>query len=404
MLAPASGPTLTLLRERSFRVLLAGQTLTMFGDLALVLVLGVWAKELTGSVSVGGAVFLALVLPALFAPLLGLLIDRFPRRQVLIANDLLTAAALLPLLAVHGEGDVWILFVVAGLYGMSQQVFFAARSGLLHSMLADDQLGSANAVLESLRLGLRVAGPVIGTALFAKLGGSAVALLDAATFVGSAALLWSLHVPDIARRRGAGPAGELSGGLRHILRTPILRRLLVALCAAVAVLGLLQVVGLALVDRGLHRPTTFLGVIFGFEGLGAIAGGLAAPALLRRLGEPRLAGAGLVASGLGIGLMVDPHLATVLVGAALGGAGFAAFLIGYTTLLQRSTGTELQGRVFTAAEAAAGVPYCAALGFAVVGIGLVDYRVLLVGSMLLMALAGLYLGRGARREPPPVAG
>jgi hypothetical protein len=92
--------------------------------------------------------------------------------------------------------------------------------------------------------------------------------------------------------------------------------------------------------------------------------------------------------------MADTRLATVLIGAAIGGAGFSAFLIGYTTLLQRSTGADLQGRVFTAAEATAGVPYCLTLALAVLGIGLVDYRYLLVGSMLLMALAGAYLSRG----------
>ena len=75
----------------------------------------------------------------------------------------------------------------------------------------------------------------------------------------------------------------------------------------------------------------------------------------------------------------------MLVGSAVGGAGFAAFLIGYTTLLQRSTGAELQGRVFTAAEAAAGIPYTLTLALAVVGIGLVDYRLLLVGSMVVLA-------------------
>src|SRR5918911_830841 len=235
MLAEAGPPSSTrsLLQQRPFRVLLAGQTLTLLGDLALILVLGVWAKNLTGSVSAGGAAFFAMIAPTLASPLLGCLIDRFPRRRVLILNDLVTAVGLLPLLFVRGPGSVWIIYVVAALYGVSQQVFFAARAALLQSMLSDDHLGPANAVLESLRMGLRVAGPVVGTGLFAALGGSAVALLDASTFLVSAALLWSLRVPDIdRRRRGASLGDELAGGIRHIRATPILRRLMPPLCAA----------------------------------------------------------------------------------------------------------------------------------------------------------------------------
>jgi hypothetical protein len=382
-------------------VLLAGQTLTLLGDLALILVLGVWAKNLTGSVSAGGAVFFAMIAPTLVSPLLGCIIDRYPRRRVLIANDLLTAAALLPLLFVRGPETVWIIYAVAAFYGFSQQVFFAARAALLQSMLHDDELGPANAVLESLRMGLRTAGPVIGTALFATLGGGAVALLDASTFLASAALLSRLRVPDIGRRRDASVMDELGGGIRHILATPILRRLMLALCAAVAVLGLLQVVALALVDHGLHRPAEFLGVIFAVEGVGAIAVGIVTPALLRRFGETRLAAGGLVVAGVSLGLMADQNLVTVLVGSAVGGAGFSAFLVGYTTLLQRSTTTELQGRVFTAAEATAGVPYTAMLGLAVLGIGLVDYRVLLTVGMFVLAFAGAYLARGAGQPSRP---
>jgi hypothetical protein len=387
--------TRSLLRQRPFRVLLAGQTLTLLGDLALILVLGVWAKNLTGSVSAGGAAFFAMIAPTLASPLLGCVIDRYPRRRVLIVNDLVTAAGLLPLLLVRGPGSVWIIYAVAALYGVSQQVFFAARAALLQSMLRDDHLGPANAVLESLRMGLRVAGPVVGTGLFTALGGGAVALLDASTFLASAALLWSLRVPDIDRRRTTSLADELGGGIRHIRATPILRRLMLALCAAVAVLGLLQVVGLALVDRGLHRPATFLGVIFAVEGVGAILGGIASPALLRRAGETRFAAGGLLLAGLSLGIMAEPSMAAVLIGSALGGAGFSAFLIGYTTLLQRATARELQGRVFTAAEATAGIPYTSMLGLAVLGIGLVDYRVILAAGMLVLALAGAYLARGA---------
>src|SRR5256885_14816662 len=109
--ASPEGSTRSLHRSRPFRVLLAGQPLTLLGDLALILVLGVWAKQLTGSVSAAGAVFFALIAPTLLAPLLGCVVDRFPRRRVLIVNDLVTAAALLPLLAVHGERSAWVISV-----------------------------------------------------------------------------------------------------------------------------------------------------------------------------------------------------------------------------------------------------------------------------------------------------
>jgi MFS family permease len=390
-----------LLENRGFRLLLAGQTLTMFGDLALVLVLGIWAKDLTGSTALAGAVFLALLTPMLLAPFVGLVVDRFPRRKVLILNDLVAAATVLPLLLVNGREDVWIIFAVAAGYGISQQVFFAARSALLQTMLDDEDLGFANGVLECLRQGLRIFGPAAGAGLYAVFGGGTVALLDAATFVASAILLGVLRVPDLSRRpRSAKPlAGQLGAGVRHILATPMLRRLIASLCAAVAVLGVMQVAGLALVDSGLHRPASFLGVIFAVEGVGSVIGGVLAPAGLRALGEPRLAAVGLAAMAAGTGLMAIPYLGPVFAGAALGGAGFSVFMVGYTTLLQRSTATELQGRVFTAAEAAAGLPYCGTLALAVVGVGFVDYRLMMLAGVVVLAGAGAYLASGPESAP-----
>jgi hypothetical protein len=387
-----------------FRLLLAGQTLTMFGDLALVLVLSIWAKELTGSTALAGCVFLALIAPMLIAPFVGLVVDRFPRRKLLIANDAVTALALLPLLLVDGRGDVWILFAVAAGYGISQQVLFAARAALLETMLEDDQLGPANAVLEIVRQALRVCAPAAGAALFVVLGGPAVAALDALTFVASAILLALLRVPDLERVPGTDLtlARQLGAGLSHIRTTPVLRRLIASACAAVAVLGVLQVAAIALVDDGLGRPPAFLGVILAFEGVGSIVGGAFAPAALRRLGEPRLAGFGLAATSLGLGLMAIPSVAPVIAGAIVTGGGFSAFMVGYTTLLQRSTASELQGRVFSAAEAAAGVPYCATLALTIVGVGLIDYRLLMLGSMLLLAAAGAYLVRGPESSPAEV--
>jgi hypothetical protein len=272
-------------------------------------------------------------------------------------------------------------------------------------MLDNDQLGPANATLEVLRQALRICGPAAGAGLFVALGGAAVALLDAGTFLVSAVLLALLRARDLPGDRRPPEHSlrrQLGAGLRHIQATPVLRRLVGSACAAVAVLGIMQVAALALVDHGLNRPAAFLGVVFAFEGAGSIAGGLLAPAGMRRLGEPRIAALGLAAMGLGIGLMAVPSLTPVLVGGVITGAGLSAFMVGYTTLLQRSTATELQGRVFTAAEAAAGIPYCGGLALAALAVGLVDYRLLMLGGMVLLTAAGAYLARGPESAPARV--
>ena len=125
-----------LLRHRDFRLLLVGQTLSMFGDTAMLLTLGMWAKDLTGSNAAAGSVFAVLGLPTLVAPFGGVIIDRFRRRHVMITVDLATAAAVLLLLFVHDRSDLWVIYVVALLYGASLILFGSARSAFLNTMPA----------------------------------------------------------------------------------------------------------------------------------------------------------------------------------------------------------------------------------------------------------------------------
>jgi MFS family permease len=191
------GPMRRLFADRNYRRLAVGQTLTQFGDFALLIVLAIWVKALTGSSALAGLVFLAMGIPALASPLFGMLVDRFPRRRVMIVNDLLSAAAVMSLVLVNGRNDVWVIFVVAVAYGVSSVVTYAARAGLLVSMLPDDLLGEANGILASAGQGVRIAAPLVGAGLFALWGGPAVAAFDAATFLASATLLWLVHSPDL---------------------------------------------------------------------------------------------------------------------------------------------------------------------------------------------------------------
>ena len=285
---PRWTPVRDLLRHRDFRLLFAGQSLSMFGDMAMLIVLAMWAKELTGSNGVAGSVFAALVLPSLLAPLGGVLIDRFRRRTVMIVTDLATAAVVLLLLLVDGRDDLWLLYVVAFLYGASLVAFDSARSALLSTMLEDHQLGQANGALSTVRESLRLVAPLAGAGLYAGFGGPAVAVVDAATFLVSAAALIALRVDEPAPvRSDLHFLAEASAGGRHLLGNPVLRATVVATVICMLAIGISESVFFAVVDQGLGKPVEFVGVLGAIQGVGAILAGITITALIRRTGELR---------------------------------------------------------------------------------------------------------------------
>jgi len=388
-----------VLRHRDFRLLLGAQTLTMFGDVALVLVLGIWVKSLTGSSGLAGWTFVLYTVPALVVPLAGPIIDRLPRRRVMIATDFVTMAVALSLLLVRDERTVWLIYVVAFLYGALQIVFFAARSGLLVSMLPAEDLAEANGMLESLRNGLRIVGPLAGAGLFALWGGGAVAVLDASAFLLSAGILWRIRAPDLQPPDGPreDPLRELTAGARHIMRTLDLRRVVLYTAAVLIFLGIVEVAVFGLIDEGLGRPPEFLGVLSTLEGAGAVVGGIAAASVMARLGEVRMAAAAIAGFGVAVALDATAVLPVVIAGSLLVGVFVAFYFVAYQTLLQRRTPVELQGRVFTASEAITTVPYSISIGIGALIIDAVGFRALYLTTLAACLLGGGLLYRAAGR-------
>jgi len=277
---------LTVLRRADFRVLFAGVVATMVGESALLLVLAIWVKELTGSSSLAGITIFAVVAPALAAPLLGWIVDRFRRRPFLVVAILATVAALSPLLLVRDRNDIWLIYVVGVLYGVSMIVVSAALNGLIKEILPEDLLAEANGVLQTVRQGLRLVGPLGGAALFTAFGGSAVVAFTIACLLLGAAEIWVLKVreerPAVSELHWLA---EVGAGVRQLFGQPALRRSTIGLALAVAVVGMCETLVFAYVDLGLHRSPAFVSVIVCVQGVGGLTGGLIAAKVVRRLGE-----------------------------------------------------------------------------------------------------------------------
>jgi Na+/melibiose symporter-like transporter len=391
-----------ILRVRDVRVFFTGWTVSVFGDWATFIVLGVWAKSLTGSNAAAGLVFFALSLPSLFSPFAGLLVDRMRRRPLLIATYLIEALVVLALLFVHGRGDVWILYAVTAFYGAAGTVAASARSALMTTTVPQESLGEANGIFQSVREGLRLIAPLIGAGIYSSVGGGAVAILDSASFVAVVVALLFMRMPEPRFERVEHNFwSEAMAGARHIFATLPLRQIVFASGVCLLVVGFSETIVFAVLDEGLHRPASFFGVLSSFQGVGAIVGGVTAPRILRRLGDVTLCGIGMAAFALGDGTFVSHSLALVLGGIVFSGCGISWLIVGFATAIQVRTPLRLQGRVASAADVFVNTPQTISIALGAVLVAFVDYRLLVVTMAVVTAACAAYLVTRSRTADVP---
>ena len=382
----------TLFARKDLRLLFGGQTVSMFGDWMMIIVLGIWAKTLTGSNSQAGLVFLVLGVTGLVAPLGGLVVDRLPKRPLMIATQLSLAGVMCLLLFVHDRGDMWILYGVTLLYGLGGDLFAASRGAMLKAMVPDELLGEANGAYQSIREGLRIVAPLAGAGIFAGWGGSVVAMVDAATFLVSAAALVALRFAEPPRAvKEHHLVKEFSAGLTHIVRTRVLRELTIGLAAALLVAGFSETLIFAVTSDALHRSPSFVGVLGTAQGIGAIAGGVTSAWLMRRIGDVRLAGIGVALFGIGDLFWMVPSVPVVLASTAVAGVGIVWAVVSLSTAYQRRSPNEVQGRVAAAANMLFSLPQTIGIAAGAALITLVDFRVEIVTMTVVFLVAGAYL-------------
>jgi MFS family permease len=380
-----------VLANRDARLLLAGHSLSSFGDWALLIVLAVWVKTLTGSSAAAGMTFFAFGLGALFGPLGGVIADRTRRRPLMIACDLVLGGGVLLLLLVRDRGDVWLIYVVAVLYGLVGTIFYPARSALLRQMLPEELLADANGALSSLREGLRVIAPLAGAGLYTAAGGGVVAILDAVTFACSAFLLSRLRLVEETPRRGEHRfLAEASAGARHVWRTLPLRRIVLGMTAALLVLGFSETLIFSLIAHLGHAPS-FFGVLATLQGAGAIVGGVTAAALLRRIGDCALVGVALALFGACVSVLPWATTAIVLAGFPLAGVGIAWAIVAFNTAVQVRTPLAIQGRVSAAADLSLSLAQTISIATGAALSTVFGYRVLFLAMGVVVLASAAYL-------------
>ncbi|MFC3501189.1 MFS transporter [Micromonospora krabiensis] len=400
----------TVLRRPDFRLLFVGLLASMAAESILLLALAIWVKDLTGSNGLAGGTIFAIIAPMALAPLVGWVVDRYPRRPFFVAGNLVTALLLTPLFTVRDRADVWVIYLVAALYGLSYLTLSATLSGLIRQVVPVDLLAEANGVLQTVRQGLRLVGPLAGAGLYAALGGVALGLIGMAGFVVAAAVVAAMRTTEPSPSGPTdGPPGrrrlvDLSGGLRHLAGEPALRRALLGYGMGSLVMGFTESLIFAYVDQGLRRDAAFVGVLVTVQGFGGLVGGLCSPAVVRRLGEVGTLAAGVAFFGPAALALAYPDLRLGIVALLLAGVSLPLITVGLNTLVQRRTPPRMLGRVTAAAEAMVSGPQAISIGTGALLVGVLDYRLLFVltGAATLGAGAYLWRSRHLTAPPPPL--
>ena len=418
------GELLATLRNRNFALLWSGGLVSMTGDWMLLVALPIYVYQATGSALATGAMFAAGLLPnVLFGSVAGVFVDRWDRRRTMVYANALLALSVLPLLLVPSTGWLWVVYAVAFVQSCFGVFNEPAENSLLPTLVGRDRLVTANSLNAANNNLARLAGPALAGLVVGWFGLVGVVVVDAASYLVSAALVSLISTPPTAERpEGTVPAG--AGGVAAAfagvwrewtegLRLVGTGRVLLTVFLVGAVTGLGEGVFLALfppfVRVALEGGALELGWLMSAQAVGGVLGGLVVGSAAARLSPPRLLGLGAVLFGLvDLAIFVYPSFVqSIAVGLALFvlvGIPAAGMLAGLQTLLQTSAEDRFRGRVFGALGTTqallmlAGTLLGGALGDAV---GVVPVLVVQGGAYVAAGILVLVLLAHDGKQAPP---
>ena len=274
---PRSGPQRGPLRSRNFRLLLTCNVISMAGSAVSFLAIPFAVLALGGSASEVGYVAAAKAIPLIGVLLLGgVVADRLPRHQVILAANTLQAAAQgsTAALVLTGRAEVWQLAALAAAGGVGLGFYYPASQGLLPQTVPADQRAPANALN---RTGLSVAsigGSALGGLLIAVAGPGWGLAIDAATFAVAAALRVRMRFPATPPAAAASVLQDLRDGWHEFTSRRWLWTIVLQLAVIVGVAaGMDDVLGPLVADSSLGGARSW-GFIVAAYAVGAVIGGL----------------------------------------------------------------------------------------------------------------------------------
>jgi MFS family permease len=327
----------------------------------VALTVDVWDRTHSGSWV--AALLIADFLPAIALGLtVGPLVDRFSRRRIMVAADLIRFGVFCVLPFAGSPGQIVALAAVAGLAtGFFRPAVYAG----LPNLVDDAELPSAQGLMQAADALTTVLGPLVGGVLVAASGPDWAYAINAVTFLYSAALI--LRIPgrmlQAARAATEGHWRDVAAGLKYIWGSRALMTVLIAWNVGMVGYAGVNVAEIALAKVSFNAGDFGFGLMVASWGLGLACGSISAGAWIERRELATIYGTGIALMALGIGAAaVSPNVWIAAACVVVSGFGNGTAVVCNALLVQRGAPDELRGRVFTVLMSS---------NYAVLGLGMI---------------------------------
>lgn len=278
---------------RAFLIFWLGQLVSLLGTNMSRFALTIWAWQLTGQATALALVALFSFAPSvIISPIAGAMVDRLPRKLMMILSDAAAGLATLVLLLLYQTGhlQIWHLYIAGAFTGAFESFQFPAFSAAISTMVPKEQYGRANGLLSLAESASGIAAPVLAGLLLAVIGIGGVLLIDVITCVFAVAVLAFITVPHPKRTTVDHESGEsnnfwreITYGFRYIWARPSL----LGLQMTFFISNFLGSIGFVLVNPMILARTNnnelALATVQTAFGIGGVVGGL----LISTWGGPR---------------------------------------------------------------------------------------------------------------------
>ncbi len=340
--------------NRNYRNLWLGRVVSNLGDWFNLLASATLIATLTDAGTAISYLFLARFVPVfVMSPLAGVLADRYNRRNIMIAADILRAATVLCFLLVRSPDQLWLLYVLTALQFVLSALYTPAHSAVLSNIVEPEELVAANTLDAFTWSTMLAVGSLLGGIAAALFGVATAFVIDAGTFLLSAWFVARIQLPprQVAEHHGGGFL-DFMDGLRYLRGARFILVLSLVKAGGALIWGAINVLEIPLANQVFAvagNGAVALGILYAVTGLGTGLG----PILIRRtLGDSRPALLGSITLGFVLltagvfWLAQAPSLAWGVGATLTRSLGTGALWVFSSALLQMSVADRFRGRVF----------------------------------------------------------